>query len=46
MTKASYDSTKTFLGFAPSDVTDKVFVAVDKIRDDYEMTKARDLDTR
>ena len=30
----------------PSDVTDKVFVAVDKIRDDYETTKARDLDTR
>ena len=30
----------------PSDATDKVFVAVDKIRDDYETTKARDLDTR
>ena len=48
--KGSYDESFVRLNEdltrSAADVTDKVFVAVDKIREDYETTKARELDTR
>ena len=48
--KGSYDESFVRLNEdltrSAADVTDKVFVAVDKISEDYETTKARELDTR